>query len=69
MSKQLHTAYDYAQWARRLVDFSPVAETAKGVCIIRGVDPYQFTQGMEWWRAVAMEALLLGAIAREEPKP
>lgn len=69
MIGQLRAPYEYAAWARSLSDGTPVAETAKGVCIIRGVNPYDFhPSGMNNWQAIAMEALLLVAIAREEPQ-
>lgn len=49
--------------AAAVPDFTPVAEAAKGVAIIRGENPY-FTAYTPWgsldrWRAIVLETILL----------
>ena len=66
----MNNPMEYGQWAAWLADFTPVAETAKGVCAIRELDPgktiYFFGIFMFQWQAIVLEAVLMEAIARKE---
>lgn len=69
MSDELRTPHDYHRWAASLKDGTLLAETAKGVCIVRGKDPYRYIWSsgghLQYWQAVALEAVLMAAIAKE----
>ena len=68
MNAELRHPQDYFRWAETLKEDTTLAETAKGVCTIRGIDPHSYgADGLYAWKAVAMEALLMAAIARNAP--
>jgi hypothetical protein len=67
----LRHPHEYINWVMGLTDFTPVAETAKAVCAIRGQDPHAqvlcIGSYIPRWRATVLESVLMAAIAREEP--
>ena len=58
----------YFQWAQSLADFTPLAETAKAVCMLREQNPWRWVNSpsgaLLQWQAVALEAVLMTAIGR-----
>lgn len=71
MSGMMNSPVEFFQWAMSLQDYTPTAETAKAVCMMRAQPPYDYVPctfgSLMAWQAVALEGVLLAAIARNEP--
>ncbi len=63
---------EYFQWAMSVPFGTPTAETAIAICAMRRVNPLDYVStpfgSLSQWQAIILEAVLMSAIARENPR-
>lgn len=68
----LRHPFEYFQWAMSIPMGTATSETALAICMMRRIDPWEPVSTMhgslQRWQAIILEAVLMAAIAREQPR-